>query len=155
LVLSVTVRVDDPASAEARQLIEQLDGYLSSLYPAESNHLLSVEALRQPGATFLTASVEGKVVGCGALIIHPEDGYAELKRMFVLPEFRGLGVGYRLLQEREARAMSAGLSIIRLETGVSQDEALRLYQRAGYQRRGPFGAYSEDPFSVFMEKRLE
>lgn len=152
-MVEVTVEEADPASADARLLVEELDRYLSQLYPAESNHLLSVEALRQPGVTFFVARVAGKVVGCGALVIHPEE-YAELKRLFVLPECRGLGIGYRLLQEREAYARAAGLSLIRLETGISQPEALRLYERAGYQRRGPFGSYGEDPVSVFLEKRL-
>jgi len=149
----VRIQVEDPASLEARGLIEQLDGYLAGLYPAESNHLLPVEALRQPNVTFITANVDGAVAGCGAFV--NQDGeYAEIKRMFVLPEFRGLKLGRRILEELEKLAQASGLESARLETGVHQSEALLLYEKAGYQRRGPFGGYSEDPLSVFMEKKL-
>ena len=149
----VRIQVEDPASLEARGLIEQLDGYLAGLYPAESNHLLPVEALRQPNVTFITANVDGAVAGCGAFV--NQDGeYAEIKRMFVLQEFRGLKLGRRILEELEKLAQASGLESARLETGVHQSEALLLYEKAGYQRRGPFGGYSEDPLSVFMEKKL-
>ncbi|MCI0388142.1 MAG: GNAT family N-acetyltransferase [Acidobacteria bacterium] len=126
---------------------------MNNLYPAESNHLLPVEALRQPNVIFLTASVDGAVAGCGAFVNHDGE-YAEIKRMFVLPEFRGLKLGRRILEELETRARVCGLEIARLETGVHQSEALLLYEKAGYQRRGPFGDYSEDPLSIFMEKKL-
>jgi putative acetyltransferase len=80
--------------------------------------------------------------------------YAEIKRMYVMPEFRGLQLGRRLLEELEVWARDAGLKLARLETGIAQPEALGLYERAGYQRRGPFGSYPEDPLCVFMEKSL-
>lgn len=148
----IAIRVCDPARPDARRLVELLDDYLTALYPAESNHLLSVEALRQPNVTFLAATVGGQVAGCGAFVNHDE--YAEIKRVYVLPPFRGLKLGRRLLDELEALARAAGLALARLETGVRQPEALLLFERAGYQRRGPFGAYPDDPLSVFMEKRL-
>jgi putative acetyltransferase len=149
----VLIQTDDPTSPAARELIERLDIFMSSLYPAESNHLLSVEALRQPNVTFLTAGVDGEVAGCGAFV-NQGGKYAEIKRMFVLPEFRGLKLGRRILEELENRARASGLALARLETGIHQPEALLLYERAGYQRRGPFGDYSEDPLSIFMEKKL-
>jgi putative acetyltransferase len=145
--------LDDPASADARKLIAQLDDYQTSLYPNESNHLMPVEGLRHPDVTFLTAWVDGEVAGCGAFVNQGGE-YAEIKRMFVVPEFRGLRLGHRILDELEARIRAAGLSLARLETGVLQPEALRLYEKAGYQRRGPFGDYGEDPLCVFMEKQL-
>jgi putative acetyltransferase len=74
--------------------------------------------------------------------------------MFVLPEFRGLKLGRRILEELESLARASGLELARLETGIHQSEALLLYEKAGYQRRGPFGNYPEDPLSVFMEKKL-
>ncbi len=149
----VLIQIGDPASPAARELIERLDILMSSLYPAESNHLLSVEALRQPNVTFLTAGVDGEVAGCGAFVNQGGE-YAEIKRMFVLPEFRGLKLGRRILEELENRARVSGLALARLETGIHQPEALLLYERAGYQRCGPFGDYSEDPLSIFMEKKL-
>lgn len=152
-MLDVTVQVDDPASPAAQGLIERLDALMTSLYPSESNHLLSVETLRQPNVTFLTASMDGEVAGCGAFVNQGGE-YAEIKRMFVLPEFRGLKLGRRILEELENLARASGLEIARLETGIHQPEALLLYEKAGYLRRGPFGDYSEDPLSVFMEKKL-
>jgi len=149
----ILIQKGDPASPGSLRLIERLDKYQKDLYPAESNHLLSVEALRQPNVTFLVATVDGEIAGCGAFVGHIGE-YAEIKRMFVLPEFRGLNIGRRILEELENLARASGLRLVRLETGIHQSEALRLYQRADYQRCGPFGDYSEDPLSVFMEKKL-
>jgi len=149
----VAIQIDDPASPAVAKLIEQLDSYMGSLYPAESNHLLPIDALRQPNVTFLTACVNGRVVGCGAVVNHDGE-YAEIKRMFVLPEFRGLKIGGRMLTELESVARDAGLALARLETGIHQPEAIGLYEKAGYCRREPYGNYFEDPLSVFMEKHL-
>jgi len=81
-------------------------------------------------------------------------GYGELKRMFVAPAARGLGLGRRLLDRIERQARWEGLDCLRLETGIHQPEALELYRSAGYTPREPFGDYAPDPLSVFMEKRL-
>lgn len=149
----ILIQRGDPGAPAARKLIERLDKYLEDLYPSECNHLLSVEALRQPKVTFLIAVVEDEIAGCGAFINRGEE-YAEIKRMFVLPEFRGLRVGRRILEELENLARISGLGLARLETGVHQSEALSMFQGANYQPCGPFGDYSEDPLSVFMEKKL-
>ncbi len=150
---NVIIQASNPASPDARKLVEKLDDYLTALYPAESNHLLSIDALREPNVTFLTATVDGQVGGCGAFV-NQDSEYAEVKRIFVLPQLRGLKLGRRILDELESLARAAGLTLARLETGVWQPEALLLFERAGYQRRGPFGEYPDDPLSVFMEKRL-
>jgi putative acetyltransferase len=102
--------------------------------------------------TFLIARINGKPVGCGAFMNHGK--YAEIKRMFVLPGLRGMGIGRRIMDELETRARLDGLIISMLETGVSQPAALKLYAHCGYLRRGPFPPYSNDPQSVFMEKKL-
>src|SRR5262245_63936108 len=99
----VIIQMDDPASPAARELIERLDILMSSLYPAESNHLLSVEALRQPNVTFLTAGVDGDVAGCGAFVDQGAE-YAEITRMFVLPEVRGTTLRRRIIEGLENRA---------------------------------------------------
>lgn len=149
----IVIRVTDPAAPEVLKLFEELDGYLVGLYPPESNHILSVEELRQPNVIFLTAALDGQVIGCGGVVNHGE--YAEIKRMFVLPRARGLRIGGRILDELEAVARSWGMNVARLETGVRQPEALGLYERAGYERRGPFGDYPEHPLCVFMEKEIK
>jgi len=151
---SITVLPDDPGTPQARKLLEQLDLYLIGLYPPESNHLLPVEALRQPEVTFLTGRVDEQVLGCGAFV-NRDGQYAEIKRIFVLPEGRALGLGRRILDELESRIRMAGLTLARLETGIHQPEALRLFEKMGYRRCGPFGDYPDDPLSVFMEKDLK
>jgi putative acetyltransferase len=150
----VRVAPVDPTSPAAAELIAALDAYQLALYPAESVHLIPADCLRSDGVTFLGAFLGDRLIGCGAYVNHGGE-YAELKRMFVRPEARGLGVGRRLLGALEDHARSMGLTLIRLETGVSQPEALRLYERGGYARRGRFGDYPDDPLSVFMEKRLD
>jgi len=93
----------------------------------------------------------GVAIGCGALV-PGTGGEAELKRMFVVPEARGLKLGSRILDALEAAAKAEGVRVLRLETGVRQPEALALYHRHGYTERGPFGTYRPDPLSTFFEK---
>ena len=73
--------------------------------------------------------------------------------MFVVPEARGRGIGRAILATIEA-ALPAHAAALRLETGIRQEAAIRLYEAAGFRRRGPFGSYRDDPLSVFMEKPL-
>jgi putative acetyltransferase len=149
----VCVRPVDPTAPAVAELLAALDAFQTALYPPASVHLLPAAALGAPGATFLGAFIARQLVGCGGYINHA-GACGELKRMFVCPPARGLGIGRRLLAALEAHAAAAGLSVLRLETGVRQPEAVRLYERAGYMQRGPFGEYAADPLSVFMEKRL-
>lgn len=137
---------------DAVQLIQELDDHLRALYPPSSNHLLSIEQLLQPNIRFLMATREGRAVGCGALRLEPD--YAEIKRMYVRPDQRGLGVGWRLLTQLEAIGQAEGYTLFRLETGIYQPEALKLYERLGYQRCPPFGEYTPDPLTLCYEKTL-
>jgi putative acetyltransferase len=82
------------------------------------------------------------------------EGYGEIKRMFVDFLMRGQGLGRALLEAIETWARTEGLDVLRLETGVRNNEAVALYERAGYKRCGPFGDYQPDPLSIFMEKQL-
>ncbi|HUR53169.1 MAG TPA: GNAT family N-acetyltransferase [Gemmataceae bacterium] len=149
----ICVRPVDPTTPEVAELLAALDVYQTALYPPASAHLLPAAALAASDAAFLGVFADERLVGCGGYINRAGE-YGELKRMFVCPEARGLGIGRRLLAALEGHAAAAGLTVLRLETGVSQPEAIRLYERAGYERRGPFGEYAADPLSVFMEKRL-
>ena len=152
-MMDITLRFESPRQADVERLLEALDGYQSALYPPESNHLLDVGALGAPNIRFLVARRAERALGCGALRIDA-DGYGELKRMFVVPEARGLRLGRRILDRLEEEARRAGLSCVRLETGIHQPEALGLYRSAGYVEREAFGGYRPDPLSVFMEKSL-
>lgn len=148
----VAIAMESPLDPQVVELIRQLDAYQASLYPAESNHFVSVEALAQGDVRFFVARYEGQPLGCGALRIAGAEG--EIKRMFVLPLARGLRLGRRILERIEAQAREEGVVWLRLETGIHQEAALALYRAAGYCDCGPFGDYGPDPLSVFMEKFL-
>ncbi len=147
------ITLESPDQAEVIALIAALDAYQSALYPPESTHLLDLDALKQTHVLFAVArDGAGCAIGCGAMVLTP--GYGELKRMYVHPQSRGQGVASRILSLLEEKAAARGAALLTLETGPLQPEALRLYERFGYTRRGPFGAYRDDPLSVFMQKRL-
>ena len=149
---TILIAIADPAEPSVRVLIDELDAYMIPLYPAESNHLLDIETLRQPEMWFFAAFVDGEVMGCGGCWLHED--YAEIKRVYVNPKARGLGLAKKLMQRIEDEARNGGRMIARLETGIHQPEALGLYRAIGYVDRGPFGEYRQDPNSVFMEKAL-
>lgn len=146
----------DPEDPAALRLLAMSDAYLQSLYPAESNHLESAAALKRPGVTYLGGSVDGEIVACCAAKVLMDDGrYAEIKRLFVVDAYRGRGIAEKMMAEIEGCLKAAGIILVRLETGIRQPAALRLYHRLGYGERPPFGAYRPDPLSVFMEKRID
>lgn len=137
---------------DALRLIAESDATLAALYAPEDRFGLSPEQLEATGVHFLLARLDGKAVGCGGLAVL--DGYGELKRIFTVPAMRGRGVAAAIVGALEATALARGLALLRLETGEPSAAAIRLYERLGYRRCGPFGNYPEDGVSVFMEKRL-
>lgn len=151
--MSVTITLEPPRQPEIMRLLDMSDAYAASLYPAESNHLVDLSTLEQPSVSFFVARNDGVAVGCAALV-EAGDGTAEIKRMFVDPEARGLGAASRLMDKLEEQATKSGLKAIRLETGICQPEAIGLYRKYGYVEIEPFGSYQPDPLSLFMEKRL-
>jgi ribosomal protein S18 acetylase RimI-like enzyme len=109
------------------------------------------EEMRPPAGVFLIATLHGEPVGCGALKFH-RGRPTELKRMWVSPEVRGLGLSRRLLAELEHRAAEYGSRAIRLETNKTLTEAIALYRSAGYREVAPFNA---EPYADhWFEKRL-
>jgi putative acetyltransferase len=152
--MPVTIERTDPRLPKARALIDALDALLISLYPMESNHLVAVDRLAEPDTRFFIAERDGKAMGCGAIMICGQD-YAEVKRVYVAPNGRGLGLARMLLARLEAETRDLGLPALRLETGRYQPEALGLFKSYGFELRGSFGDYpSDDPNSIFMEKPL-
>ena len=150
----ITIGIDDPSRPEVTALLQQLDDFLTSLYEPEHNHLMPVTALLEPRVTFITARCGDRPVGCGAIVDHNGD-YAEVKRMFVVPEFRGRGIARRILTELECLARRAGFGRMRLETGAMQEQAIGLYRSVGFRPREQFGDYPNIPFlSVFLEKQI-
>jgi len=155
--LDVAIELVKAPTAETIQLLTELDGALSGPYSADQRHALSIDQLFQPGIRFFHACLDGVAVACGGIAFL--DGYGELKRMYSRPAIRGRGVAKALLRRLEAEARQAGVSLLRIETGVYQEEALRFYEGAGFRRCGPFGPYAQLPphaieTSLFYEKRL-
>lgn len=151
--MTIIITRESPRQPDVIRLLTLSDAYMASLYPAESNHLLDVSALEKDAVHFFVARNEGRVVGCAALV-GAGDGTAEIKRMFVDPEARGLSLGKKLMAALEAQAQSLALRAIRLETGISQPEAIGLYRKAGFIEIEPFEPYKPDPLSMFMEKTV-
>jgi GNAT superfamily N-acetyltransferase len=106
-----------------------------------------------PDGVFLVVREDGRAIGCGG-VCRFDETRAELKRMYVVPEERGHGLGRRLLVELEAEARRLGYAGIVLETGDRQPEALGLYESAGYQRIPCYGVYATRALSLCFEKRL-
>lgn len=150
---AICIAPEAPRQAQVIALLEASDAFSAALYPAESNHLLDLAALEAPDVVFLVARQAGSALGCAALVVQG-CGAGEIKRMFLAPEARGLGLGRRMLAALEEAARAHHLSVLRLETGIRQPTALGLYRAVGYAERGPFDGYDPDPLSIFMEKRL-
>jgi len=150
--MTVSIELGDPRDPQATALLQASHALMQSLFPAESNHYLSVDALCVPSVRFFVAKSGNAILGCGALKV--KDGYGEVKSMFTDPAGRGQGIADKILSKIEDTAMAEGLSILRLETGDLLVDAHRLYARHGFEKRGPFGDYIDDPRSLFMEKAL-
>lgn len=147
------VCLESPDQPDVISLIAELDAYQEGLYPPESRYLLDLASLKQANVLFAVArNSAGKAVGCGAIVLY--QAFGELKRLYVSPLNRGQGVARELMALLESQAIVAGCQVLMLETGPYQQEALGLYASAGYERREPFGDYSDDPLSVFMHKPL-
>src|SRR5262249_33702224 len=119
------------------------------------DHAVSIaaapEQLRPPAGLFAVATLHGAAVGCGALKFHGRRP-AELKRMWVAPSARGLGLGRRLLAELERQARENGALRLRLETNRNLTEAIALYRSAGYREVAPF---NDEPYAHhWFEKTL-
>lgn len=143
----VTLTVEDPATPSAQlclgSYLEELDArFAAGFDPARS---ISAEAdeLRPPAGLLIVATRRGEPVGCGALKLH-ERQPAEIKRMWVAPTARGIGLGRRLLAALEEQALKAGAETVQLETNQSLREAILLYRSAGYHE---VSAFNDEPYA--------
>jgi putative acetyltransferase len=151
--MSLRIVTERPDTVDAQALIRELDEYLHPLYPSESRHGFSVEKLIREEVAFFVMRYNEELAGCGGLKIFPGD-YAEVKRMYVRPTFRGMGFAKKMLVHLTECARQQDISLLRLETGIYQIEAIGLYERLGFQRIDPFGEYRVDPVSLCYEKRI-
>jgi putative acetyltransferase len=155
----VTIAIEQvlAPTRELQELIGELDAALGANYEAHQRHGLSIAQLFEPHVRFFVARLDGEAVGCGGVALF--DDYAEVKRMYTRPAVRGRGVAKALLRRIEDVACAAGKSVLRLETGPYQREAIGLYQDMGFASRDAFGAYAamapqDIEMSLFFEKPI-
>lgn len=156
--MTITIASERPDSTDGLALISELDGVLNPLYAPDDRHGYNVAKLLQPGVTFFLVRSDGAAAGCGGVHIFPASAhdvqYGELKRMFVRPQFRGLGLGRKLVEHMEQFVHQQGVHVLRLETGIYQTEAIALYEKMGFRRIQPFGEYRVTDVSLCYEKQL-
>lgn len=149
------IELDDLCRPAIHALLEEHLRSMHALGPPESVHALDLEKLRAPGITFWSAWADGELLGCGALSeLSPTHG--EIKSMRTPEARRRTGAGRALLLHIIEVARARGYERLSLETGsvAAFEPAHRLYESAGFTRTGPFGAYVDDPNSVFMTLAL-
>jgi DNA-binding MarR family transcriptional regulator/N-acetylglutamate synthase-like GNAT family acetyltransferase len=158
LLTAALVQIDavDPADPDAQRCLNEYFAELDVRFDAGFDPARSISAdldeMRPPAGLFLVARSHGKAIGCGALKFHPH-APTELKRMWVDPRARGLGVGRRLLAELEQRAVASGSRTLRLETNRTLSEAIEMYRTAGYQE---VDAFNSEPYAHhWFEKRVD
>lgn len=152
--MAAVIAQEHPGSPDATALIAELDAHLTPLYPSESRHGFSVQKLIADAVAFFVIRAGDAPAGCGGIKLFGTE-YGEIKRMWVRPQFRGLGFGKLMLDHLADHARRHGVEILRLETGIHQHAAIRLYEREGFKRIPPFGSYRVDPVSLCYEKRIE
>jgi DNA-binding MarR family transcriptional regulator/GNAT superfamily N-acetyltransferase len=151
----VEFAVEDPSSKDAQWCLHQYFSELNGRFDAGYDPTRGISAdpheLVAPRGAFVIARLRGRPIGCGALKYHGR-APAELKRMWLAPEARGLGLGRRLLAELERIARAAGVRVVRLETNRSLKEAIALYRSSGYRE---VAAFNDEPYAHhWFEKRL-
>lgn len=157
LLTAATVTLDavDPAHPEAerclRSYFEELAERFETGFDPARSLLPDAGELRPPRGLFLVARLHGEPVGCAGLKL-PPDAPAEIKRMWVAPSARGLGLGRRFLAELEARAAEQGREVLRLDTNKTLSAAIGLYHSAGFQE---VPAFNDEPYAHhWFEKRV-
>ena len=155
LASMVQIAVADPTTQDAQWCIQQYFTELNERFEMGFDPALSISAyaheLTPPAGLLLVARLRDEPVGCGALKFH-ENAIGELKRMWVAPQVRGLGLGRRLLLALEHEAREAGMTILHLETNHTLTEAIELYRHSGYRE---VEAFNDEPYAQhWFEKRL-
>jgi ribosomal protein S18 acetylase RimI-like enzyme len=153
---AVEISVRDPADPAARACLRAYVEELGRRFDAGFDPARSLPAADQemtpPAGVFLVATLHSEAVGCGGLKFH-DGAPAEVKRMWVAPAARGLGLGRRLLTELESQAAAHRVPALRLETNGTLAEAISLYRSSGYQE---VAAFSDEPYAHhWFEKTLD
>jgi putative acetyltransferase len=151
--MAITIAIESPLQDDVRVLVASLNEYLLKLTPPEFVFHLTVEQMAEPGVTVWIARDNGRAIGCGALKRH-DSRIAEVKRMFTHEDYRGQGIGRRILGEILSAAADEGIEEVVLETGDQHPAAWAIYEKAGFNRCGPVLDYPDTEYSVFYHKQL-
>lgn len=156
LVRAATVSLEtvDPSSAPARDAVRRYFAELVERFPEgfdPGDTTAELAELRAPHGRFILARSDGAPVSCGG--VRSLDGEtAEIKRMWVHEDWRGAGLGSRLLRRLEDEARVIGYDVVRLDTNSTLTEAIAMYQRAGYR---PIDRYNDNPYAqAWFEKTV-
>ena len=152
---AIRLRVENPRSRAARYCLDRYYAELAMRFETGFDPARGISATAQeltpPHGYFVLATIHGEPVGCGALKCHADHG--EIKRMWVDPASRGLGIGKRILQRLEDLARERRIPLLRLETNKTLTEAQSLYRGSGYREVKPF---NDEPYAHYwFEKRLD
>lgn len=153
---TVQVGVVDPRQPEAQYCLQSYFDELAARFDGGFDHARTISAnadeLTPPAGLLLVATLHSQPVGCGGLKLHGTEP-AEIKRMWVSPDVRGLGLGRRLLTELEKQAAAHGAAVLRLETNRNLTEAIALYRATGYTE---VPAFNTEPYAHhWFEKPLK
>ena len=152
--MSFTIAVESPLQDDVRLLVKQLNEFTFELTPAEYRHHMTVEQMAQPDTTlFVARDAQGSPLGMGALRRHA-GRVGEVKRMFVKPQARGLGLGGAILSRIEDLARHEGCGELVLETGTNFDAARRVYERGAFRPSDPVLDYPPSDWTAFYAKSL-
>jgi putative acetyltransferase len=140
---------------DVRELLSQHFAEMRAGSPPEACHVLPADGLSATEIRFFTLREDGNLLGCGALK-RLVPGHGEIKSMRTANAALGRGVGKAMLGHIVAAAKAEGMSRLSLETGSTEQFAAanHLYMREGFQRCGPFGDYSDTPFTRFFSKAI-
>src|SRR5687768_11419094 len=144
------VPYDDPL---AQYLVGEVQQEYVTRYGGPDEAVVDPAEFVPPAGLFLVAEVDGLPAGCGAWRVH-EPGVAEVKRVYVAPEFRRQGLAQLLMAALEQSAAAAGSRAVVLNSGFRQPEALALYAALGYTSAPGYGVYADAPGAVFLGKQL-
>jgi len=149
------IREDDLKGKQIADLLQEHLENMNEISPPESVHALDLEALRSPEIVFFSAWNGAELLGCGALKeLNFSSG--EVKSMRTVKAHRRRGVASKILERIIQEAEKRVYDYLYLETGSFPEfaPARALYLRYGFEYRGPFGEYIDDPNSIFMIKKL-
>jgi DNA-binding MarR family transcriptional regulator/GNAT superfamily N-acetyltransferase len=152
---SVEFRPVDPEHRDARfclaEYVAELNRRSTRVFDPSVGATARPHEVRPPAGQFFVAYLHGEPIGCGAVKYHA-DAPAEIKRMWIAPQVRGLGIGRRLLETLEACAVASGAKVAHIETSEVLTEALALYRSAGWV---DVPAFNDEPFADhWFEKSL-